>query len=192
MALESAGADVVPFSPLHDQKLPDNCDGLLLGGGYPELYCKKLSENSSMIQSIRDHAGTGKLVYAECGGLMYLSRGIRTADGDYPMLSILPAWTKLQDRLSCLGYVQATLRKDCMLGDSGDILRGHEFHYSQLESDPDGWECVYTCTTPKGDNNRQEGWSNGYILASYIHMPMDVFPKAIETLIQTTCKGISK
>ncbi len=187
-ALESAGAEVVPFSPLHDQKLPDNCNGLLLGGGYPELYCKKLSENNSMVQSIRDHAGTGKLVYAECGGLMYLSRGIRTADGDYPMLGILPAWTKLQDRLSRLGYVQATLRKDCMLGNSGDILRGHEFHYSQLESDPDGWECVYTCTSPKSDTIRLEGWSNGTVLASYIHLPMDVFPKAIETLIQTAVK----
>ncbi|HMA66078.1 MAG TPA: cobyrinate a,c-diamide synthase [Chitinispirillaceae bacterium] len=192
MALESTGAEVVPFSPLHDQKLPDDCDGLLLGGGYPELYCKKLSENDSMVQSIRNHAGTGKLVYAECGGLMYLSQGIRTADGNYTMLDIMPSWTLLQDRLSRLGYVQATLRKDCMLGNSGDILRGHEFHYSQLESDPDGWECIYTCTTPKGDSLRLEGWSNGNILASYIHLPMDVFPKAIETLIQTTCKGISK
>jgi cobyrinic acid a,c-diamide synthase len=187
MALEAAGAEVVPFSPLHDQMLPDNCDGLLLGGGYPELYCKKLSENNSMIQSIRNHAGTGKLVYAECGGLMYASQGIRTAEGDFPMLGILPAWTMLQGRLSRLGYVQATLRRDCMLGKSGDILRGHEFHYSQLESDPDGWECVYTCSTPKGDSVRQEGWSNGAILASYIHLPMDVFPMAIEALIQTTC-----
>lgn len=191
MALESAGAEVVPFSPLHDQKMPDNCDGLLLGGGYPELYCKKLSENNSMLQAIRNHALTGKLIYAECGGLMYVSQGIRCTDGAFPMLGIMPAWTKLQDRLSRLGYVQATLRKDCMLGTAEDILRGHEFHYSQLESEPAGWECIYSCTTPKGGNSRLEGWSKGNLFASYIHLPMDVFPKAIKSLIQTACKGIS-
>lgn len=188
-SLEAAGAEVIPFSPVHDKKLPYNCDGLLLGGGYPELHCRELAGNDSMLQSIRGHAAEGKPVYAECGGLMYLSQGIRTADGCFPMLGILPAWTLLNDHLHRLGYVQVTLQKDCLLGNTGDILRGHEYHYSQLESDPDGWECVYSCSTPKGDQEWYEGWRKENVLASYIHLPMDVFPEAIETLINTASKG---
>jgi cobyrinic acid a,c-diamide synthase len=190
-ALEAAGAEVVPFSPVHDQTLPDNCDGLLLGGGYPELHCKELAGNDSMLQSIRNLAAAGKPVYAECGGLMYLSQGIRTADGNFPMLGIMPAWTQLNNHLHRLGYVQLTLQKDCILGKTGDTLRGHEYHYSQLESDPDGWECVYSCFTPKGEREWAEGWRWKNILASYIHLPMDVFTDAIETLIHTASKARS-
>lgn len=165
----------------------ESCDGLLLGGGYPGLYCKQLTMNHSMRASIQDHAKQNKSIYAECGGFMYLSQGIETAQGRFPMLGILPSWTRMQDRLHRLGYVKATL-KDCLIGEAGDVLRGHNFitHISpQIRKAGN----AHILADPHGSNTRQEGWSHGKILASYIHLPMDVFPKTMDLLIRNTQKG---
>lgn len=190
-ALKAHGAEVLPFSPLQNQAIPDQSDALILGGGYPELHAGTLSNNTRTLDSIRMHAQLGKAIYAECGGLMYLSKGIKSEVQEYPLLGILPAWTIMGQKLSHLGYVQAKLRKDCLLGSCGDVLRGHEFHYSHLESAPENWECAYECTDTLGGKPRLEGWGNGNILASYVHFPIDVFPMAIQSLIQHCTSGKS-
>ena len=132
-ALRRAGCTLVPFSPLHDRALPDNLDGLYIGGGYPEEHAQALAANHAMLESIRGFAESNRVIYAECGGLMYLSQGIETLDGArHPMLEILPGWTRMCPRRKSLGYVEVTLARECLWGRAGDVLRGHEFHYSEL------------------------------------------------------------
>ena len=157
--LKEAGAKIVLFSPLSDNKIPDDADALYIGGGYPELYAEQLADNKSMLASVRNFADEGKPVYAECGGFMYLSKGIWTKDNNplfpltkgeskggcspfskwefYEMAGIFPFETEMKDKLSRLGYREIELKDDCILGKKRDKLRGHEFHYSEIVKDSD-------------------------------------------------------
>ncbi len=155
--LTECGAEIVPFSPLSDTCLPDDADGLYLGGGYPELYLEQLAGNHSMKESIHQHIAAGKPVLAECGGFMYL--GAEVADGmqSAPLVGALPVYTELTKRLQNFGYVTLTAQRDNILCDAGQTLRAHEFHYSK--SDDAGncfvaqkangkqWECVFANET---------------------------------------------
>jgi cobyrinic acid a,c-diamide synthase len=98
--LEQAGAELVFFSPLRDAHLPANLRGIYLGGGYPEVYVERLATNTSMRQELRCFIEQGGVVYAECGGLMYLTQAIRTVEGrDFPMVGIFPATAQMLPRL---------------------------------------------------------------------------------------------
>lgn len=182
-ALREHGAEVEWFSPVNDQQLPSDIQGVILGGGYPELYAQTLTQNYSMLDSIRSFALQGGVIYAECGGLMYLSEGIQLAESFYPMLGILPQKVMMTDRLQKLGYVQVTLQKDGLLGKTGDQLRGHEFHYSCLADSVSGWQELYQCHNSQGTSIGLEGYAHGNILASYVHIPLEAFPQAISNLI---------
>lgn len=129
--LEQCGAELVPFSPLADDQLPDGLDGLYLGGGYPELYLKQLSGNSTFLESLR-HASAKKIpIFAECGGFLYLQEAILDKDGtEYPMAQLLPGTAKLGERLCRFGYVTLTAQQDSILGEAGTTIRAHEFHYA--------------------------------------------------------------
>jgi cobyrinic acid a,c-diamide synthase len=130
--LKDAGAEIIKFSPLYDQAIPE-ADAIYIGGGYPELYAKELSKNTSMLQSINDWADSGKPMYAECGGLMYLSRGIHDLSGRfYRMAGVLPFEAEMKKNRASLGYREIQLKEDCILGKKGNKLRGHEFHYSEI------------------------------------------------------------
>jgi cobyrinic acid a,c-diamide synthase len=181
-ALESAGCAVIRFSPLHDEALPPDLSGLYLGGGYPECHAQRLAENHAMLASIRAFAGSGRPIYAECGGLMYLSRGIVTLDAQrHAMLGIVPCWTRMLDHRKHLGYVEFTLRSDSVLGARGDRFRGHEYHYSELLRDPTavrGWRDVYQTRPPRGSTFESGGFQRGNILASYIHAHFASRPQA--------------
>ena len=108
--LRSLGAEIVNFSPIRDRKLPE-VDGLYFGGGYPEAFARELSANETMLAAIRDFAARGGVIYAECGGLMYLTDGIRTLDGAlWPMAAIIPGVAVMSDRLQALGYVEVETR----------------------------------------------------------------------------------
>ena len=132
-ALELAGCELIPFSPLHDAMLPEGINGIYIGGGYPEEHAQELAANRSMLESIRQFAKCNRVIYAECGGLMYLSLGIETLDGGrHQMLGIVPVWTRMCPRRKSLGYVEVTLARECLWGRTGDVLRGHEFHYSEI------------------------------------------------------------
>jgi cobyrinic acid a,c-diamide synthase len=133
--LADQGARIVRFSPLDDTEIPD-AHAMYFGGGYPELHAEKLSKNASFLESLLRAARAGMPMYAECGGLMYLSRGIRDFQGRvFPMAGILPFGTVMRNKRSRLGYREVTLKRDCIIGPRGAVLRGHEFHYSDIEDD---------------------------------------------------------
>ncbi|MFI5295394.1 MAG: cobyrinate a,c-diamide synthase [Thermodesulfovibrionales bacterium] len=131
--LRDAGAEIVSFSPLADAAVPEGADAVYIGGGYPELYAPELSVNKSMINAIATWAASGKPLYAECGGLMYLSRGIHDFEGNFfGMAGVFPFETRMKKGRSKLGYREILLREDCIMGKKGATLRGHEFHYSEI------------------------------------------------------------
>jgi cobyrinic acid a,c-diamide synthase len=168
--LEDLGAELIRFAPTRDRALPE-ADGLYIGGGYPEVMARELSSNSSMLQGIRRFAGDGHPIYAECGGLMYLSEGIRTLDGTrWPMLALLPGVAAMAERLQALGYVEVETCTPTILGPAGLNFRGHQFRYStlegsggQLHADP-----AYR-VAPKWGAPFQEGFARGNVLGSYVH-----------------------
>ncbi len=129
-ALESAGAELVRFSPLKDAALPENIDGLYLPGGYPELYTKALSENQPMLNSVRTAIENGLPTVAECGGFLYLGKSLEDADGQsFPMVVTLSGEGFKVGRLVRFGYAKLTARADSMLFRAGETLPVHEFHY---------------------------------------------------------------
>jgi len=163
--LKQAGATLIPFSPMADERLPEGICGLYLGGGYPELFPEILSENGSMRREIREFSRKNMPVFAECGGFMYLCRSITTLDGKtHEMAGIYPAEAVMQKRLSSLGYRELTLKRDCPLGRAGKKLFGHEFHYSTVRfSSP--MEKAFLL-----EGGRKEGYLTENTLAGYIHI----------------------
>jgi cobyrinic acid a,c-diamide synthase len=180
-ALHDAGCELVFFSPLTDANLPENLDGLYFGGGYPEEYAAELSGNKSMLEQI---ARFQKLIYAECGGLMYLSEGIEIKDGSrYPQVGRLPAWVRMSSGRKALGYVEVTLTRRSLWGEPGDTLRGHEYHYSELTRQPE-WETVYSLTRRRDGVTFNEGFQFENVLASYVHLHFASRPLAMENFIR--------
>ncbi len=134
--LAELGVELCYFSPMRDSSLPQNVDGIYLGGGYPELYGKQLAANQTLRRQIQEAAEKGLPIYAECGGLMYLTRAIRDPEGcAYEMVGLFPTEARMLKKRKALGYVEVRLTRDCLLGERGMILRGHEYHYSELSHD---------------------------------------------------------
>ena len=133
--LRDMGAELVDFSPLSDHSLPENIQGLYLGGGYPELRARELSENTAMRQSIRAALGGGLPCIAECGGFMYLTEHI----AGFPMVGFLPGGCEDKGRLVRFGYVNLTARRDNLLCRAGETIRGHEFHRWDADDPGDGF-----------------------------------------------------
>lgn len=143
--LREEGAELVEFSPLHDQTIPQNCHALLLGGGYPELYAQNLSENRSMRQSIKAAADAGIPIVAECGGFMYLHSTITDQDGHtYEMADVVKGNCAYQGKLVRFGYIELEETSGCYL-EPGQGIRAHEFHY--YDSTQNGADCVATKPT---------------------------------------------
>lgn len=140
LLLEEYGADLVYFSPLHDKELPKGSSGLLLGGGYPELYAKELEKNTEMLGQIRMAVEGGMPVVAECGGFLYLHTAIRDRDGQqYQMAGVLPAACQDTKKLVRFGYI-ALEEKESSFLEKGTRIKGHEFHY--FDSENNGEDCV--------------------------------------------------
>ncbi len=171
--LEKAGAELVYFSPISDKKIPQGVSMLYLGGGYPELYAYELSQNRSLRRDILNFVRSGGHVYAECGGLVYLCRDLKVINGQvFPMIGVLPFKASMLSRRKSLGYVQMTFSKDCMLGSAGQTIRGHEFHYSEIEP-ADGeqeWENIYQVTDSRAGPKDTLGISSGNVLAGFGHV----------------------
>ena len=185
--MEERGCTLNYFSPIADSLLPDNLDALYFGGGYPEECAEALSANGDMLSDVRNFSASGRPVYAECGGLMYLCRTLEKLDGvKYPMAGLIPASTRMLDRLRSLGYVEVTLNADSLWGGRGAILRGHEFHYSELTTEPTddpSWTTVYSLKGRRSHNVKGEGFQNGRILASYVHLHLASRPEALRYFI---------
>jgi cobyrinic acid a,c-diamide synthase len=184
--LRDSGALLHFFSPLAGECFPANAAGLYLGGGYPELHAAHLSSQKDLLAAVRGAISRGMPVYAECGGLMVLSRFIQTLDGDrYPMAGVLPFGTRMLPRRKALGYTEVLLQADCLLGDKGLIVRGHEFHYSEVveeEADP-ALDFAYHICGRKLLNGRVEGYVVGSVLASYVHLHWGSAPEAAASFV---------
>ena len=158
--LEALGAQLVPFSPLEDVALPD-CDGLLIGGGYPELYARELQANASMRASIRDAVGRGVPTIAECGGFMLLCACI----GACEMAGVIPARCHDTGKLSRFGYVTLTAGEESLLFRPGDSVRAHEFHY--WDADDPG---AALTARKNGGREWKCGWVSESMYAGYPHL----------------------
>ena len=193
--LQECGAQLVYFSPVHDRELPE-ADGLLIGGGYPELYAKELSENESMRASICARAAEGMPILAECGGFMYLQQGMELSGKDsvshesfpvkksFPMCGVLPGTCRMTDKLVRFGYIELE-NKGARAGaagylQSGHHIRGHEFHY--FDSTDNGEAC--TAWKP----GRKRSWdcmaAQGNIMAGFPHLYYRSDPAFAEAFVE--------
>jgi cobyrinic acid a,c-diamide synthase len=169
--LEQHGAEIVPFSPLTDGDLPQDADGLYLGGGYPELFAEKLSENSKLRERIRHNSTDGMPIYGECGGFMYLCEALEDLNQvSYPMTGCFPFASKMFPRLKALGYREITLAGDTVIGRPGIRIRGHEFHYSELIRLTPEFQTVYQISDRSGLDRPPEGYQVNQTLGSYNHL----------------------
>ena len=161
-------------------------DGLLIGGGFPEMFVNQLTNNSRMRQSINGACQAGMPVYAECGGFMYLSEKIIDFDGKhYDMVGAIPAICSMQTKLQTVGYVEATALTDNVLCAVGDNLRGHEFHFSLMNSDDSSKSFPWAFQFKKVRTGAiyPGGYAHGNILASYLHIHFAGYEQAAERFI---------
>ena len=170
-ALEAAGAELVPFSPLTDSRLPA-CDGLFLGGGFPETHMDRLSANRPMREAIRTAIDDGLPAYAECGGLMYLARTLRWDTREDEMVGVLPAPVVMHERPVGRGYVQLEETADHPWPGAPNqrIFPAHEFHYSALEPLPEGTRYAYRVHRGMGLDGNHDGVVYRNLLAAYAHL----------------------
>ena len=182
--LEEFGAEIVRFSPSRDERLPE-VDGLYFGGGYPEVLARELSDNHRMIYAVRDFAESTRPIYAECGGLMYLTEAIRTLDGaTWPMAGLIPGVAVMSPRLQALGYVEVETRAPSILGPLGTRFRGHQFRYSILDNDgAEALPHLYT-VRPKWGAEFEEGYTREDLVASYVHAHWASNPSIAEAFVR--------
>lgn len=162
--LNYLGIETVFFSPIKDEKIPDDVNMLYIGGGYPELFAVELTNNFSMRNSIKEFAENGGYIYAECGGLMYMSEKIKTFDGnEYSMTSVLEGSCKMSDKLQHFGYITVKNKE------TNKYINAHEFHYSVEEIKND---TVFEVLKTRG--SKTTTWESGYkyknVIASYPHI----------------------
>ncbi|MBX6394516.1 MAG: cobyrinate a,c-diamide synthase [Alicyclobacillaceae bacterium] len=177
--LEHRGAEIAFFSPLAGEEVPPDADGLYIGGGFPEEFAPVLARHRAVMEGIRRRHADGLPIYAECGGLMYLSRGIETVDGRfYPMVGLVPAKVRMQRKLAALGYREARAERDHLLLAAGETARGHEFHYSSLFDVEEPYPWAYRLSGRRGEV--PEGFARGPLLASYTHLHFGSNPSMVD------------
>jgi cobyrinic acid a,c-diamide synthase len=169
--LRNLGAEITFFSPINDNRIPDDISGLVLGGGFPEVMADKLNSNQSMLKSIRKAAEQGIPTYGECGGLMYLTKsiaGYKNSKKHFQMVGIIDARTKMTGKLT-LNYTMADMNSSTL----GKIenIRGHEFHYSKIEDLPSDSKYAFSMKRGIGiDGGKHDGILIHNCIASYMHL----------------------
>ncbi len=181
--LRAAGARLIPFSPLSDRHLPEGLDAIYLGGGYPEVYAGELAGNKTMLGAIRDWAMAGGPVFAECGGFMYLGRGIWHDGRFHPLCDVFPIETALSER-PVLGYREATLSFDCILGREGEKLRGHEFHYSRVVESGRQPDVRFNVMGEETISGNISSASFGAALGGYTHLHLGSNPQTAGRMVE--------
>jgi cobyrinic acid a,c-diamide synthase len=177
-ALEGAGAEVVPFDPLRDPCLPASVDGLMIGGGFPEVYGDELTGNVPLMTDACERIAHGLPTWAECGGLLWLATDL---DGRR-MVGAIPARAALGTRL-VLGYRHGRTVVDSPLGPAGTTLRGHEFHYSKCEPAGDAVELSSRF------GRRMDGFATPTLLATYLHHHAGGDPSLVAAFVRACCDG---
>jgi len=183
--LKSAGAELVFFSPVSGDFLPDALDSLYLGGGFPELFAYELAEAEQLKNQIRLFAAEGKPVYAECGGLMFLMEELVDTKGiSYPMTGVIPGRVVMAEKLQACGYREVKALTDSILAQKGEILKGHEFHWSRTEGIP-------IEKTAYEFQNQPMGYAEHGVLASYLHLHFGTNPHWIETWFSHCLRSVA-
>ncbi|MGW0363596.1 cobyrinate a,c-diamide synthase [Streptomyces sp. NPDC002990] len=178
--LAAAGADVVTFDPLRDERLPAGAAGLVIGGGFPEVYAPELSANEPLRAAVAAFAAAGGPVAAECAGLLYLARSL---DGK-PMCGVLDADARMTERLT-LGYREAVAVSDSVLARAGTRLRGHEFHRTAIEPGA-GAAAAWGFTHPE---RRVEGFVQHGVHASYLHTHWAAQPSVARRFVEAAAEA---
>lgn len=164
--LEEWGAELVPFSPLHSEALPPAIDGVIFGGGFPEMYARGLAANQALQRDVRRAVSDGLPCYAECGGLIFLAERLRMKNGEMLNLTgLLPGMVEMTGRLQDFGYCSAKL--DCE--SDGPGYPGHEFHYSRW-TEESSCANLWEVKKKRTGKTRREGFSGPNMHASYIHL----------------------
>jgi cobyrinic acid a,c-diamide synthase len=181
--LTEAGFELVPFRPTLDPQLPANVDAIYIGGGYPESFAADLAANVSLAAELREHAASGAPIYAECGGLLYLSRSLTDFDGvRHPMSGVLPLDMAMDSKYLAISYVETRTRIASPLGRAGTVARGQEFHQSRVvEADLEPG--LFELTTSAGET-RRDGYLLDGVLASYVHLHFGSAPDIADSLLE--------
>lgn len=167
--LERLGGELVYFSPIHDRSLPEQLDGLILGGGYPELYCEALSLNESMREAMKKAAEGGLPVLGECGGYLYLLEELEAEDGRiWPMTGVLKGKGYKKGKNSRFGYIGVEAEKDSLYLKPGEQIRGHEFHYWDCEVLEEEW--VMRAKKPVGNRSWPCIRIKNQVMAGFPHL----------------------
>ncbi|MDD2754508.1 MAG: Ni-sirohydrochlorin a,c-diamide synthase [Methanothrix sp.] len=165
--MQLSGATVVPFSPVHDRALPQ-VDGIYIGGGYPELYARELSENEGLRRALEQAHEKDMPIYAECGGLMYLAREIEWEGERQEMVGLVPGKAR-RGSMRVVSYVHGHIAQDCALGKAGEAIMGHEFHHSEMLMD-EGVKYAVRLERGTGIKDGWDGMCEGNMVASYTHV----------------------
>ncbi len=185
--LEAKGAELVYFSPLANEALPKDIDGLYIGGGFPEEFAKELSESHLAKQTIKDAIVNGLPTLAECGGFMYLTDSIETTEGSrYEMVGVISGAVKMHTKRVALGYREISGRPGNFLINENQKARGHEFHYSTFEPNK---EIDHAYETKGMRGKKLEGCLTHHVVAGYTHFHFASYPEMVENWI-AFCKEI--
>ncbi len=187
--LEKLGAEIVYFSPLDDENLPKNISGLIIGGGFPEMFAEKLQSNKKIRAEIRTAAENNLPIYAECGGFMYLMNSITDFSGkNFEMCGVIPARAVMTDKLQMVGYIEAEILSDCIIGKAGDKIHAHEFHFSTAEILAD--KNIFSCKRMRTGKIYRAGFFDKNIVASYLHIHFAGCQSAAKNFINA-CKNFN-
>ncbi|MCH4187402.1 MAG: cobyrinate a,c-diamide synthase [Megasphaera sp.] len=181
---QQLGAEIVYFSPLHDTALPP-CNGIYIGGGYPELYARHLADNESMRSSLRQAIERNIPCFAECGGFMYLMEHFKEDGRTYDWAGVIPGTTYMTDTLTRFGYITVTAQKDTLLCNAGETITAHEFHYSDSTCNGDA------CEAHKASGKRHWPciYAKGNLFAGYPHMHLWGNIDWARNFIKACCKA---
>ncbi len=170
-ALQRAGSILLPISPLKDPALPEELDALYLGGGFPETHAARLTQNRALMAAVAEAVEEGMPLFAECGGMIYLSRSLLHQGKRFPMAGVLPLDLEMCERPQGLGYMELEVERENPLFKTGTVLRGHEFHYTRIVPSADNdLELSFRVKRGTGALNQRDGVVYKNVLAGYMHL----------------------
>ncbi len=194
--LNNCGADLIEFNTLNDDALPEDADGVYIGGGFPELFASELTKNKKLRKDICNKAKIGLPIYAECGGLMYLAKDITdNKNRKFPMVGVFNVSVKMAGNLQALGYVNIQVCRNNILSKKGMHIKGHVFHWSYLEGFSDKENFAYRVDKGKTPDFQGKTFLDGLtkwnVLASYCHLHFGSDIRLAENFVKS-CKAYKK
>jgi cobyrinic acid a,c-diamide synthase len=180
--LRRNGAELVEFSALDDSKLPPDLDGLIIGGGFPEIFADELAQNQAIRSEIHSAIADGLTCYAECGGLMWLAEELVSRSGQhFPMVGVIPGAVAMTPRLQQFGYCECS----GLGGDQSEKFRGHEFHHSRWNAEPH-LANLWSVRRKGTGSTRREGFQKNDLHASYVHLYFPASQTVLRPLMNKT------